>query len=189
MEDLKVVFASNLIKLRNQANLTQAELAEKINYSDKSVSKWERAEALPDLAVANSIAEQFGVTVDFMLNIHDDWEKEHIQRPFSAKMVVLVTMTGIWTLALLIFVIFWIIGFKLWMIFIAAVPVSLITLLVLNTIWLDTKYNRPIVCGIVLSIFAVIYYALIQFNPWQLILVAVPAELIAFLSFKIKIPK
>ena len=50
MEDLKVIVAVNISRLRRDAGMTQAELAEKINYSDKSVSKWERAEALPDLS-------------------------------------------------------------------------------------------------------------------------------------------
>lgn len=72
MEDLKAVFAGNLIRLRTAAEWTQADLAERINYSDKSVSKWERADALPDLTVAKAIADQFGVTVDYMLVPHED---------------------------------------------------------------------------------------------------------------------
>ena len=51
MEDLKVIFAQNLIALRKQMKLTQIELAEKINYSDKAVSKWERGESIPDVSV------------------------------------------------------------------------------------------------------------------------------------------
>ena len=51
MEDLKLIFASNLIRLRTSAGMKQSELGEQLNYSDKSISKWERAEALPDAAV------------------------------------------------------------------------------------------------------------------------------------------
>ena len=42
MDTLEEIVAYNLTELRKNARLTQAELAEKINYSDKSVSKWER---------------------------------------------------------------------------------------------------------------------------------------------------
>ena len=47
--DIKENFAKNLTNFRKQANLTQVELAEKLNYSDKAVSKWERGESIPDL--------------------------------------------------------------------------------------------------------------------------------------------
>ena len=40
--DIKLNLAENLVKYRKHFNLTQAELAEKLNYSDKAVSKWER---------------------------------------------------------------------------------------------------------------------------------------------------
>ena len=56
MDELKAIFASNLIKLRTGAGLTQAELGEMLHYSDKSVSKWERAEAIPDAFVLKAIA-------------------------------------------------------------------------------------------------------------------------------------
>ena len=186
MEDLKVIFASNLIQLRTKANMTQVDLAEKINYSDKSVSKWERAEALPDIAVMKCIAEQFGVTIDFLLNTHNAWEVKPSKKRFSTKMVMLVTIVGIWTLAILLFVIFWMLNIKAWMIFIAAVPVSLITMLVLNTIWHNGKYNLPIVAGVIFGLFVVVCYALKAYKPWPLVFVAIPAEMIVFFSFKIK---
>ena len=70
MVDLKLIVASNIIKLRTDAKMTQSELGEKLNYSDKSVSKWERAESLPDANVLKQLSEIFGVTVDFLLNTH-----------------------------------------------------------------------------------------------------------------------
>ena len=63
MDELKLIFASNLIRLRTAAGMTQAELGEQLNYSDKSISKWERGEAIPDAAVLKRMSEIFGVTV------------------------------------------------------------------------------------------------------------------------------
>ena len=62
MADVKITFAQNLISLRKQMKLTQIELAEKLNYSDKAVSKWERGESIPDVTVLMDIAKTFGVT-------------------------------------------------------------------------------------------------------------------------------
>ena len=74
LAELKLVVASNLIKLRTGAGLTQAELGAKLNYSDKTISKWERGEAIPDAYVLTQLGEIFGVTVDNILSSHDSWQ-------------------------------------------------------------------------------------------------------------------
>lgn len=74
MDELKAVFASNLIRLRTEAGLTQAELGRQLNYSDKTISKWERAEAMPDALVLLLMGEMFHVTVDYLLHEHSEWE-------------------------------------------------------------------------------------------------------------------
>ena len=70
MEDLKDIVAKNLVELRQRAGFTQLELAEKINYTDKAVSKWERGEALPDLRVIVKIAEIYNISVDDIVSPH-----------------------------------------------------------------------------------------------------------------------
>ena len=65
MEDLKLIIAKNISTLRKAAAMTQFELAEKLNYSDKAVSKWERGESLPDVSVLKAIADIFSVDKDF----------------------------------------------------------------------------------------------------------------------------
>ncbi len=65
--DVKKNLAENLIKYRKAHRLTQAEFAQKINYSDKAVSKWERAESVPDLAVLKQIADLYGVSIDALI--------------------------------------------------------------------------------------------------------------------------
>ena len=128
MEDIKRIIANNIIELRVEAGMKQADLAEKIHYSDKSVSKWERAEAAPDAAVLRNIAEVFGVTVDRLVYSKEEWkEKEDAKKSsiiklvtsdrYSHKMITSVAIMGIWTLALLLFIIFWLCGIILWQIF------------------------------------------------------------------------
>ena len=70
MNDLKQIIANNITTLRKVKNLTQLEFANELNYSDKAISKWERAESIPDVIVLKQIADLFGVTVDYLLKEH-----------------------------------------------------------------------------------------------------------------------
>ena len=190
MEDLKFITAANIISLRTKEGMTQAQLAELLNYSDKSVSKWERAEAVPDAYVLKHMSEIFGVSVDYLLSSHNDWEpiSQKQKRRYRSEIIVLISMVGIWTLAFFIFIIGWILGHLFWMVFIYAIPISLITLLVFNSVWEKGKRNYYIISTLVASIFVLFYLALLRWNPWQILLLIVPAELIVFLAFRVKKP-
>ncbi|MBO7525268.1 MAG: helix-turn-helix transcriptional regulator, partial [Clostridia bacterium] len=92
MKDIKEVFAENLLQLRKSAGFTQSDLAEKLNYSDKAVSKWERAEAVPDVSVLIAIAFLFGVSVDFLVKEHTAEETEKIYSDKRANVGLIVTL-------------------------------------------------------------------------------------------------
>ena len=190
MDDLKVITASNIINLRTAKGMTQAELGELLNYSDKSVSKWERAEAVPDAYVLKKMSEIFGVSVDYLLSSHDSWEKpesfKKAERNFHSSIITILVIFGIWTLAFLIYIIGWLLKANWWLLFVYAVPVSLITFLVLNSVWEQGKNNRHIIYALVASVFMTIYLTFQSYNPWQILLLLVPAEFLVFLSFRIK---
>ena len=190
MDDLKVITASNIINLRTSKGMTQAELGELLNYSDKSVSKWERAEAVPDAYVLKNMSEIFGVSVDYLLSSHDSWERPESfkkqERNFHSNVITILVIFGIWTLAFLIYIIGWLLEANWWLLFVYAVPVSLITFLVLNSVWEQGKNNRHIIYALVASIFITVYITFRSYNPWQILLLLIPAELIVFLSFRIK---
>lgn len=190
MEEFKLIVASNIIKLRTAQNMTQAELGEKISYSDKTISKWERAESIPDTFVLKQIADIFGVTVDFMITSHDSWEDIELEEQNKRTnisihdIITVITVAGEFLAAFLVYVIYWILDLhKPWEIFVYSLPVVLTTWLVLNSIWREGKRNGIIVALLVLSIFAVVYVALLAYNPWQLFIVAAIAEIIVGLSF------
>ena len=190
MDDLKVITASNIINLRTAKGMTQAELGELLNYSDKSVSKWERAEAVPDAYVLKKMSGIFGVSVDYLLSSHDSWERPESfkkeERNFHSNVITILVIFGIWTLAFLIYIIGWLLEANWWLRFIYAVPVSLVTFLVLNSVWEQGKNNRHIIYALVASIFITVYITFRSYNPWQILLLLIPAELIVFLSFRIK---
>lgn len=189
MEEIKDVFAGNLIRLRTNAGLTQVQLAETLNYSDKSVSKWERAEGMPDLVVAKAIADRFGVTVDWMLTSHDAWDGKTAKIRYSSSMVTGVCLVGIWTLAILLFLIFhWALDKFVWVVFLSAIPISLITLLVLNSVWRRERYHLLTVSALVASLFGLAYFIFHSYvsDLWSLIFLWIPAQLVVLLSFRIR---
>ena len=192
MDELKAVFAANLIQLRNSANLTQAELGEKLHYTDKAVSKWERAESVPDAMALKKLAETFGVTVDALLTEPEKWgppptlrsEKETYSRMF----IILCAIASIWTLCVIEFVVVWIVLNTIqWIVFVIAVPLSLVALLIFNSIWYQGRHNMYIVGTLVLSLVAMIYLMLLKYNFWQMFLILLPAELVVYLAFHIPV--
>ena len=66
-EQVKARIGANIAFYRKQAGLTQLTLAEKLNYSDKAVSKWERGDSVPDVLTLMHLAALFQVTVDDLL--------------------------------------------------------------------------------------------------------------------------
>ena len=156
MEDLKLIIAKNISTLRRDAKMTQFDLAEKLNYSDKAISKWERGESIPDVIVLKQVAEIFSVTVDYLL------EEEHVKRARIVRieqsgdhMKNRVFITGMsLMLVLLIALIAFVAGDMFrdyihnmhWMSFLWAVPPMLIVWLVLNSVWFNPRLNF-FLCG------------------------------------------
>ena len=191
LEELKLVAAGNIINLRTAAGLTQAELGAKLNYSDKSISKWERGEAIPDAYVLTQMAELFGVTVDALLSSQSRWEPlrdpdDVPDRSYSVNMIIAVAVIGVWTLALTAFVALWLVHIIRWQIFVVALPVSILTYLVLICIFGKKRHLQYVIALFVLSLFVMAYLLFLKANPWQIFLVAILAEVIVFLSCNIK---
>lgn len=193
MEELKKIIGKNIIELRKKMGLTQAELAEKINYSDKAVSKWECGDAVPDIAVLKKLAEFLGVTVDYLL--HESHEEhaapihESSVTKRNKKIITALSVSLVWLVATLFFVIFdyTIPDFSAnWLVFVYAIPVSFIVMLVFNSIWGKKRRNFAIITGLVWSFLACIYLTLLQFNLWLIFMMGIPAQIIIILWSGIK---
>ena len=70
--DFKKKFGSTLKRLRKKRGMTQGELADKLNYSDKAVSKWERGESVPDSYTLYKIADLFSVSMDDIFSDNEE---------------------------------------------------------------------------------------------------------------------
>lgn len=200
LDELKLVSASNIIKLRTGAGLTQAELGARLNYSDKTISKWERGEAIPDAYVLTQLAEMFGVTVDYLLSSHDAWEAptdngadgetaaEASGAPgYSVEVIMALTVVSIWTACTVAFVALWLAaGVIWWRIFAIALPVSLLVLMILMCAFKKVKRLQYVIAAFVFSIFVMLYFFIPSYKPWQLFIIAAPAVVIVFLACNIQ---
>ena len=191
LSDLKLVSASNIINLRTSHGMTQAELGAKLNYSDKTISKWERGEAIPDAFVLVQMAELFGVTVNDLLSAHDKWEptvteEEKPAPSYSVNVLIAIVLMGVFTVALAVFVTLWLIDIIEWRVFLVALAVEILVYLILVCVFKHGRHLQYILAAFVLSLFLLAYFFLPVHRPWQLFLLAVPAEIIVFLSCNIK---
>lgn len=188
MDERKATIASNLIRLRLAAGMTQAEVGEQLNYSDKTISKWERGEVTTDVFVLMDIAELFGVSVDYLLSIHGEKDPVIYNKPraYNTRAITAIATFGVWSLALLLFISLWLAGYFVWQIFAFALPISLVTLLVMQSVFHDGRGNRHIIAAIVVSLITAFYLAFLSSNPWQLFLLLIPVAPMVYLAFRIK---
>jgi len=188
MEDLKDIVSKNIIYLRTNNKMTQLELGEALSYSDKAVSKWERGEAVPDAYVLKKLSTLFNVSVDYLLNEHNEKELKAVApHRFDRRVISLISFLGTWTLALIIFAMFWFSGLVQWIVFVYALPVSLIVMIVLTSIWGKRITNAYYISLLVWSIFAALYFSFLNYNLWLLFVIGIPAQVIIILVYRVRI--
>lgn len=194
MNNVKDILAQNLIKLRTENNLTQTELAEKLNYTDKSISKWEHGETTPPIDVLKDIADLYNVSLDYLVTETPDEfydKKYNVKENAPNKLLITLLSTSIvWIIATMLFVYSSI--FKIerpWLFFVFAVPVSMIVLLVFNCIW-----GRRTLTFIIISIFmwstlACLYLYLLEYNLWSIFIIGAPLQVALVLWSQLKTSK
>ncbi len=182
MDTLEEIVAANLTELRKNARLTQAELAEKINYSDKSVSKWERGEALPDLKVLMQLADLFGVTIDYFVTKDAGKQKKEFDFPKSEKLyrigIELFAACAVWIAATAIFFSTAIYSHGCWLAFVWAVPASMLVLALFSQRWqfrVCVIVFRSVFCWTFLAavFFQLLYHS---YNVWMVFLIGIPLQ-------------
>ena len=188
MEDINVIIGKNLSNLRKQAKLTQMELAEKFNYSDKSISKWEAGDSMPSIEVLHELSKFYGVTLDYLVNEEHNEEqiqpkqekvKEKKPKMFPTKIVVtLLAICAVWVVATTLFVclkLFANINYVLC--FLWAVPASFIVGIVFNSIWGHYRYLFPILSGLLWSLLACIHIQILPLeNIWPVYFLGIPLQ-------------
>ena len=203
-EKLKKQLGANIAAYRKSLGLTQAGLAEKLNYSDKAVSKWERAESVPDVLTLTQLAELFDVTVNDLLVDPDELPEQTgkveqvmsaavekaMKRKANKRIILGLCSLLVWFVALLLFVIFSSLDVpKSWFAFFYALPADAIVRLSLRSAWKDFRRNQWLVSGIMWGTILSIFMTLLlffDFNLWKVFLLGVPGQLAIFLAFRLK---
>ncbi len=192
MQELKFIIAKNIQALRQEKGMTQAELADKLNYSDKSVSKWERGESLPDVIVLKGIADLFGVSLDYLT------ENEHGGKTGLSREAVnkkkkrnyyIITATSIFLVVIFATLLYIILAMVFpgkaypWLCYAYAVPAAMIVWLVFNSVWFNPHRNFAIVSLMVWSLLAALYltFSMQGFQIWPILLLGIPIQVIIWM--------
>lgn len=193
MEELKDIIANNLAECRKKNGMTQADVASALNYSDKAVSKWERAESLPDITVLKQLSDLYGIKVDDLMN------KDlplYLKKPKIIKLlkrhkliIPLLSAMIVWLVATVVFVFLVIFQAPVheWLSFIYAIPLSLIVLLVFNTIWGNKILSAVILSLVVWTVPLCLCLTIDQENIWYLFLISVPCQILTVLWYIMRV--
>lgn len=202
-ERLKKQIGGNIMLHRKRLGMTQAHLAEKLNYSDKAVSKWERGESAPDVLTLVQLAELFEITVNDLVvdpnalpengsAVEKAMEKaveKTLKRKADKRIILGLSSLLVWFVALLVFVVCSSLDLtKSWMAFFYAVPVDALVMLILCSAWKDFRWNQWLISGIVWGSLLSVYMTLLMFfqlNIWKLFLLGVPGQLAVVLWFRL----
>ena len=202
-DKLKLQIGSNIAAYRKRTGLTQAGLAEKINYSDKAVSKWERGESMPDVTTLMQLADQFEITVNDLLVDPNELpgnpgklekamtqvSEKALKRKADKGIILSLSSLLVWFVALLVYVLLssFDIGERWnWIFFFYAIPANCIVLLSLRSAWHDFRWNRMLISGIVWGSLLSIYVTAAFWNLhlWRIFLLGILGQIAVFLWFR-----
>jgi len=195
MDEIKISVAKNIAEYRKKHNLTQLQLAEKLNYSDKAVSKWERAEAVPDIYILRELAKLFGITVDELIGSSKPKKKKESRPGLTLStrnrvIIVLLSVGLVWLVATLVFSILnWAsLRWDNWLMFIYAIPVSTIVGIVFNMMWgkriTNTALVSVLIWTVALSIF--LTFRAYDITLWLIFIIGIPLQVLTILWLFLK---
>lgn len=199
MDDIKSIIAKNLSQLRLAKGITQIDMAERLNYSDKAVSKWERGESIPDVSVLMQIADMFGVTLDYLVHPHEKVDDSGMKladanRKKNHAFILGMCILLVWLIATMVFVILDMVPadtFPLhFLTFVYAVPASMIVWLVFNSIWFNRRRNFLIISLLMWTCLLSFYLTFLTFglNFWLVFALGIPGQVIILLWSNLKYP-
>ena len=189
--EINAKIAQNLAFYRKRAGLTQAGLAEKINYSDKSVSKWEQGNGIPDVYILLQLAKLYKVSLNELVGESVPEYKQKAQPTTGIKLLIMLLSSGIvWLLATCMFVALRLgnpNGTASWLVFLYAVLANAIVLLVYACIWHYRFVNFLCVSTIVWMAITCLYLTVTCLSSapltgfWCIYLIGIPLQVLEIL--------
>lgn len=190
---IKKIVANNLTELRKEKGLTQFQLAQIFHYSDKAVSKWECGDTLPDLETLVSLADFYGVTLDYLTHGGTRKDKQDMIKPQPKKtifskpvMVLLSCMIPLLVSALVYFILYASISLNYYVAFVWWLPVAFLLMFIFSWIW-NKRIARSIfaicmVWTLLLSIYLQFGFSLINgYDYWPIFFIGIPLTIASVL--------
>lgn len=188
-EKLRRNIANNLIHYRKESNLTQLELAEKLQYSDKAISKWERGESVPDIFILHTLADLYSCSVDDFLS-----ERIKVKRSFYKNrfIISLMSVALVWLVTIITFMVWKMIGVSkginspCWITWLYGLMCSFIVAIVFSKIWGKRWHRFIFITGLVWSVGLVIFTHLTLLSipvPWLVWCVCATVQVLVFLWY------
>lgn len=190
--ELKNIIGKNITEYRKLAGLSQIEFAEKLNYSDKAVSKWERGESLPDVVVLKQIADLFGITLNDLAGYNTKKKKNipSLRKLLQNKILLMFISIGfIWLLSTVIYVFFTmfnILNEHSWLAFIYAIPISFLVCIIFTKSFFKLQKQSRLLLTIFESMFvwttSLSVCLSINFTKiWLILIIAIPTQVLIIL--------
>lgn len=190
-DNVKEIIAANLVALRKSHKMTQQDLALKLNYSDKAISRWEHAETLPDIETLCKICDIYGVKFEYLLQK----EQPKKNNPYIVKndtsnrvLITIIAAFAVWIAALVSYIsINMVIKQSIWTIFIWSIPLTCLVLLVCNRVFFQSKAFKYIVSSFLMwTLLLSVYLQLLAYNIWMLFIIGIPIQAVIMLSAFLK---
>ncbi|MCD8373145.1 MAG: helix-turn-helix domain-containing protein [Clostridia bacterium] len=190
-DDVKIIIAENLVRFRTKVGLTQLQLAEMLNYSDKAVSKWERAESVPDIRVLMQIAGIYNIKLDDLVTRPKEKEVKPVLHKTRKQILITALAVGlVWFIATGIFVLLCFIPEveHQALVFLVATFVSSVVLMVFSAVWGGRVTNAIASSLILWTLAANIFVFMWLFTPqiqnlWLVFIAAAPFEVLIIIWF------
>ena len=177
---LRKTVAKNIAQYRKAHHDTQLDLATKLNYSDKSVSKWERGESLPDVYILSQIAELYGVSVSALIG---EIQPPRESKPHYHMFILLLSLALTMAVATLLFSMFMIckVDYPAWMFFVYALPVCSIICIVFTSLWWGILWQGVSVSALIWTLGLSLYLSFELENVSLIFLVCAAAQVLVVL--------
>ena len=201
MEDLKITIGRNLASLRKKKKLTQIELAEKMGYSDKAISKWEQGATMPDIETMKQLCDFYGVTLDYLTKEENIFNPQIDNRKEKILLINHVVITSllasiVWMVATIIFVyplIFQGAKSSYWPSFLWAVPITCLVLIIANFIYFKRNkvFTFVSLTVFIWSLLTAVFLHYLFFSDqgtrlWLTFILGIPAQIILVLWFLLR---
>lgn len=195
MKTIKELVPQNLVALRKQKNLTQIELAEKINYSDKAISRWEKGEVMPNYEILEQLAEIYQVPFTYFFEEHElESNKAISQKETNIYIAAILSMIlVVWTVVVVaFFIIKNLTNVYYFMLFVWAAPLTILAIKFGLARWFKDRFYIITSSLLFWTTLLAIYFQLFKLNLWSIFLLGIPVQLtIILIDFikKIRNPK